>query len=155
MLAFEKPMAQDPTLRSLFEEMTSAWGEDPEDAADSADEDGAATSADPYDEEPAPTAPTPVESPAGENNSPPTLESLMWQLQILQRLVWHILGPAELDIEIVILKSCSVAFNPRIPPGMHSKITELLGGLLLRPVSPQAGPVLCARRHFETTYLFM
>ena len=79
MVLLDMPCAaQDPTLRPLFEIMTASWGEGAEDAVDSADEDGVATASNPYDEEvPADSANPPTQ---------PTLESLLWQLQILQNL---------------------------------------------------------------------
>ena len=63
--------------------MTSAWGEHPEEAADSADEDGPADE-DPYaseSREPAPEPAIPVASPQRSDSE--TIASLEWQIDIL------------------------------------------------------------------------
>ena len=77
---------KDHSLRVLFETMTSAWGENPEEAADSADEDGSADD-DPYAGEPDNGAPESAVPAASSEHSEPrpaeTIASLSWQIDIL------------------------------------------------------------------------
>ncbi|CAE7276559.1 unnamed protein product [Symbiodinium natans] len=83
-------MLRDRSLATLFDSMTASWGEQAEEAVDSADED---VPAEPYPEPSPPPSPSPAPAmpiPSSPLPSPhETIANLQWQIDILQFPVLH------------------------------------------------------------------